>query len=82
MHYGINIVLSDSWTKYEVPVSQLTIPDDSDAARLGLTWDKVRGAVCRLEFDLPQMQNKVGDTLLFQLDNIRLHGIGIEELLK
>ena len=82
IHFGKLVALTDAWTFYSIPVTELTIPTGSKADQLGITWESATYSVARIEFDLPPGSNATGDTLRFQIDNVYMHGVSIEDLLK
>ncbi|MFW6244979.1 MAG: hypothetical protein ACOC36_03740, partial [Fibrobacterota bacterium] len=80
-HFGMQIELTDTWTEYTVQMDNIAVPPSSEAAKQGLGWDDVKHTVRRIEFDLPYGANTLGDTLLFEIDDVYIHGAQIEDLL-
>lgn len=81
LHFGKEIQLTDTWTEYVIPVSELLVPVWSEVINQGIAWDDAKKSILRLEFDFPVSLNVSGDTLTLQLDNLYINGVGIGNIL-
>ncbi|MBN1129265.1 MAG: hypothetical protein JXA71_09780 [Chitinispirillaceae bacterium] len=78
--FGRVIPLDTNWQYYRIPVDSLVLPA-SKALTLGVTWAMASKRIYRIEFEGVLSSGTV-DTILLQLDDLRLEGISAADLFR
>jgi hypothetical protein len=77
--YTYLLKLTDTWHERTISVDSLRILDPIIYPHL-YPWSRESRNVLRIEFEFSEDENKLGDTLHMEMDNIYLEGVGVEVL--
>ena len=80
--FGTFIQLDSSWVWYDIPADSLKLPDYSAPFRDGYQWKDVTTSICRIEFEVSVSCNSHGDTVRIELDDLMVHGVLLEDILR
>lgn len=81
--YYLELESADEWKSYSITPDMLTLAHiDSTKEGHDLTWDSVANHIYRIEFEFNGFHNSINDDLNLWLDDIVIHGINLEQLIK
>lgn len=81
--FGYYLNLDEDWKTYSVTPDMLTLAQiDSTKEGHDLTWEEVADYIHRIEFEFNGFNNDINEDLNLWLDDIVIHGINLEQLIK
>lgn len=80
-HFGKDITLSSEWKLYEIKAEDITPQAESETETLGLKWKDISKKVNKIHFET-QANYPVDTPISLHLDDIVIHGVSIDDLIK